>query len=291
MLRGSYKQGQKVAYESIGYELVPLLILYPQKEGIHLRAHYGLRETDKLIDNHWHRSIEIIYTNQSDGFLILNGTRIYLPENTLYVINSKDVHCMEETHPDREYTGCAVQISYQFLRERWPDFDEYFFDVDEKGRDALLPILHLIIELYFGDRQKNRDILCSLLTGFVEYLVQYCAVRSAGQASVRSEKLTHILAFLEAHYAEDLSLRVIAEQFGISYTYLSRLFKDNLNRSAGQYIGEIRFKRALSDVSVTEDTITEIAYRHGFPSVSAFIRDFKKKKGVSPKQYRKMLQE
>lgn len=74
-----YKDG-KIAYEKIPYESAPLLVLYPARMEDDVQKYFSSGSTDALMDNHWHRSLEIIYTNQSDGYLHINGTEKYLPQ-------------------------------------------------------------------------------------------------------------------------------------------------------------------------------------------------------------------
>lgn len=184
-----------------------------------------------------------------------------------------------------------MQISYQFLIENWPDFDEYTFEITSQHKNDLLAILHLLIELYFDNPIQNQKIIVALTKAWMEYLWCYCTKPSLKNSKIKNKKLLSIIDYLEKNYNQELDFKLIAEQFHISYAYLAKLFKDYLNISAGQYVSELRFQKALIDVATSNESITDIAYKHGFSSSSAFIKEFKKIKGISPGQYRKMLEE
>ena len=292
MLLGKYNKNQKIAYEKIDhFKELPLFIITSEME-LSEELEYELKNRgSSLVTNHWHRSIELIYTNQSDGYLILNGHKEYLPKETFYVINSKEIHYLEETNPMEFYTGYAIQISYTFLKENWPRFDEYYFKVEDEDKAIVVSMIDMIIKLYFMKTDTNKETIIYLLKGLIEYLIHHCSIPKIGKIEIKNEKLINILDYLENNYNQELDYKAIAEQFKISYGYFAKLFKENLNMSASQYISEVRMEKAMIDIATTNQTITDIAYKHGFPTSSTFIKEFKKLKGVSPKQYRKMLEE
>ena len=53
------------------------------------------------------------------------------------------------------------------------------------------------------------------------------------------------------------------------------------------YLNRQRIERACYEISTTDDSITDIAYRNGFNDLSYFIRTFKKYKGTTPGKYKK----
>ncbi|MFR7899352.1 MAG: helix-turn-helix domain-containing protein [Ruminococcus sp.] len=53
------------------------------------------------------------------------------------------------------------------------------------------------------------------------------------------------------------------------------------------YLNRQRIERACYEMSTTDDSITDIAYRNGFNDLSYFIRTFKKYKGTTPGKYKK----
>lgn len=266
------------------------MIIYPyklnQKElDFHTNPNYHFNVTQ-----HWHRSLEIICTKESEGYLTVNGNRIFLPKNTFYIINSTDSHFLEPKDHSAPCYGYALLIDYQFLVNHWPNIDDYYFIVGDQQKIFLNTLTELIITLYFEDRLKNQENIYHLLYSFVEYLIHHCVGLTVSNKKISSEKLISIVTFLEERYNQEIDLNLVAEKFGISYNYLAKMFKKHLNTSAGEYLNEIRFEKAFNDVATTRDSITDIAYRHGYANSSAFIKRFKEIKGVTPKKYRTMLE-
>ncbi|GAA4314361.1 hypothetical protein GCM10023149_10500 [Mucilaginibacter gynuensis] len=87
-----------------------------------------------------------------------------------------------------------------------------------------------------------------------------------------------------------LSLQQASDELDINPTYLSREFSkyfDNL--SFGDYIRKMRIEKAISFMTNTDYSLTEIAYLTGFSDQSHFNRIFKKQTGQNPSAYKKSL--
>ncbi|HCL02048.1 MAG TPA: AraC family transcriptional regulator, partial [Lachnoclostridium phytofermentans] len=57
------------------------------------------------------------------------------------------------------------------------------------------------------------------------------------------------------------------------------------------YLNYYRIEQACYQISQSEDTLTDIAFRCGFNDFSYFIKTFKKYKGITPKKYQMMWKE
>lgn len=281
MLLGNHNEGKKIIYEKINsYEHVPIFII---------------RETTEMFDevlpiqSHWHRSIEIIYTNQSEGILVINGERLLLPKNCVYVINSRDIHYLKKVDITKCYTGYAIQLDYSFLLQICELFDSKRFYIDENSNKYIMPILELIISFYLQDIVKNKNIITNLCHALIEALITYACTTDIKKTPTNNKKILEILDYIDVNYNQNLNIQNIADTFNISYTYLAKLCKENLGMSALQYINKVRYEKALVDIATTANTITDIAYSHGFPNVSALVREFKKNKKMLPSDYRKLI--
>lgn len=94
------------------------------------------------------------------------------------------------------------------------------------------------------------------------------------------------MAFIEEHYAENISLTDAAQKAGISGGYLSTLFAQNLNCGFIDYLNQVRIERACCYLEQNFLKTYEIAYKVGFRDEKYFSKVFKKIKGMSPREYR-----
>ena len=88
---------------------------------------------------------------------------------------------------------------------------------------------------------------------------------------------------------ETIELGELAEKMGISKEYLSRLFKQHEGSPIVEYILNVKIEAACNMLKYSDRQVNEIADYLSFGSLSYFSRIFKKKMGVSPQQYRKMI--
>lgn len=94
--------------------------------------------------------------------------------------------------------------------------------------------------------------------------------------------------YVEKHYKEKLYLTDIAEQLGLSETYLSRLFKQETGEQLQNYIVDVRLERAANLLKYSDESISNIAEYVNFPSQSYMGKLFREKFQLSPKKYREL---
>ena len=124
-----------------------------------------------------------------------------------------------------------------------------------------------------------------LVTEFKEEKLDAEVVRRRRQL----DKLSQVTAFMKSHYREDIRLEEVADRFGFSPTYLSRIFQKYAQVNYRTYLIDLRVKYAVRELINTDREIGDIAMDHGFPDGRAFAKAFKKRYGCLPSVYRKNL--
>lgn len=285
MLRGLYDKGRRVPYEKLEWKPgVPVFLITPDI------ITEDVIPTCVAIEPHWHKSLEVIYTNESTAKLSVDGDLIELEPQSLFVLTPRVVHGYPEARSD--YTGCTLQIAYEFVREVIPAVDDCRFVPSDEGRERALPLLLEIVRYCEDDDLADREIVVSLCRALLLVLARYCFVSgnvTSTGATEGDRLLESIVSYIDYHFTEDISFGALASQFNISYSYLARLVKENLGMSAKQYLTNKRYAQGHFLLVTTERSVTEIAYEAGFPSVSAFIREFKRHDGITPEAYRRRL--
>jgi AraC-like DNA-binding protein len=93
--------------------------------------------------------------------------------------------------------------------------------------------------------------------------------------------------FIEASLAEDFSVADLAKLIGISPSRFASLFKNSFSTSVHQFVLNRRIERASSLLSMDGYRNVDIAAACGFASESHFSDTFKRKTGLSPRDYRR----
>ena len=104
---------------------------------------------------------------------------------------------------------------------------------------------------------------------------------------MRILQLKQVLDFIEHNYTGALTLKQLSASVSMSPKYFCRFFSEMTHQTPMDYLNRQRIERACYEISTTDDSITDIAYRNGFNDLSYFIRTFKKYKGTTPGKYKK----
>jgi AraC family transcriptional regulator len=104
-----------------------------------------------------------------------------------------------------------------------------------------------------------------------------------------AERLGLVLAYIEAHLDEDLSIRQLASLTGTGLHYFRKLFSISTGLTVHEYVVQARISRARHLLRRTHLSIVEIALQVGFSSQSHLTEEFHRRVGVTPAVYRSTL--
>lgn len=103
-----------------------------------------------------------------------------------------------------------------------------------------------------------------------------------------SNMIDESVAYINKHFAENISVNELAERATLSQYYFIRLFKKQTGYTPHEYIVNLRLSAAKYLLCTSSASIKEICFSTGFSCESAFCNTFKKNVGISPAQYRQL---
>ncbi len=92
--------------------------------------------------------------------------------------------------------------------------------------------------------------------------------------------------YIYAHIKERITIEDLADELGVSASYLSRLFKKETGMPVSSYIRQQKIEMAKNLLLFSDASMIEIANRLSFSSQSHFIQQFREVMGMTPKKYR-----
>ena len=119
----------------------------------------------------------------------------------------------------------------------------------------------------------------------IEMVMECVSTESVADANARS-KIQMAIGYIQEHFAENLTVNVLAEHYGMSPNYFSSMFKKEMSRSAVNYITELRINQARELLYHLELSVVDISKKVGYEDSQYFFRVFKKYLGMTPLQYR-----
>ncbi len=94
--------------------------------------------------------------------------------------------------------------------------------------------------------------------------------------------------FVHDNFRTTISLEEVAQVAGVHSAHLSRVFRQKMGCTVGEYLRRLRFEFACQQILSTERPLCEIAHDAGFADQSHFNRIFRIKMGMPPYMYRKL---
>jgi transcriptional regulator GlxA family with amidase domain len=92
---------------------------------------------------------------------------------------------------------------------------------------------------------------------------------------------------IEAQPAGAHSIPELARRAAMSPRHFTRVFTDEVGEAPGAYVERVRTEAARRQLEETDDTVTVIAARCGFGTAETLRRNFVRRLGIPPDQYRK----
>ncbi len=107
--------------------------------------------------------------------------------------------------------------------------------------------------------------------------------------SSKSRRISKVCEYIDANLEKELNLSEVAALVNMSDSAFSHFFKKRTGLSYINYVNNQRIAKACDLLAGTTQSAAEICYDCGFNNKSNFIRIFRKKKGMTPIEYRKFI--
>lgn len=116
-------------------------------------------------------------------------------------------------------------------------------------------------------------------------------MRKICRSDANSKHISVCKEYIYSHIKERITIEDLADELGVSASYLSRLFKKETGDSVSAYIRRQKIEMAKNLLHYSDYSIIDIANRLSFSSQSHFIQQFREYVGMTPKKYRDLNHE
>ncbi len=146
------------------------------------------------------------------------------------------------------------------------------------------------LQSYWHTAYEYTETEIEALTAVVNTLFSY-AKNQRLISPVATEFFSRFDAYIMEHLSEELTIENLCAQFYVSKQQLYKIFHDNTHKTIKQYINDKRLDKALSLIITTDKPLPIIAESVGFLDYNWFIKKFKEREKLTPKQFRKLRQQ
>lgn len=182
-------------------------------------------------------------------------------------------------------------LSVFFTKVLYSDHENSYISYHTKNNDYLHALLLYLIEEGTVEQAYTKNARDSLLRAIFCVLLRdeeglLCSANASSDLMV----ITHVLSDIQSQY-QTISLGELAKKFHYSEDYLGRLIKKYTGTTFVKILQETRFKKVCQLLTVSNLQIVEICNLVGYDSLAFFNQTFKKRYGMTPKEYRKRYAE
>ena len=154
---------------------------------------------------------------------------------------------------------------------------------------AINQILQRLI-FVFTENHPSKDIFSDLLIQELVIRILQTETKSMylkkSLTDANNDRISYVIKFIRENLTEDLSIELLSEKVCMSESNFYRTFKHELGSSPNDFIIEERLKVAESLLRNPRMSVKEAYLASGFNSFSYFCRIFKKKKNLSPTEFK-----
>ncbi len=229
------------------------------------------------------------------------------------VLHSKDIVSADHTLTGLDYSlekRLLTMVSNGNQKETSALIDDIFMDMSAKKESIaniqiicadMISILmriakknNLSLERIFTNQIQPNQIFTQLNTiselhiwfteCFLNICSQVCSLFPGDSNYVRSA-----IACINRDYSKAISQQSVADEIGISTGYLSKIFKAETGQGFSDYLTSVRIQTAVQLLDHGEKDLHKLAMDCGFQDYAYFFKVFKKRLGITPKDYMKKV--
>ena len=262
-------------------------------------THQDVTHSNANIQLHSHNFYELIccrnncnaeYIIGSERYKLRKGDIIFIPPDTSHRPLLPEV----VTEP---YIRDVLWISEIFMKSICVNFPG--MEPDRFSKPGLLRTagtrLDYICELFRHGVQEAESrqpcwetIVCANCAAILAHLSRTSMDgRTYPLSAEKPDLIDQVMAYVELHLSERLTLPDVARQFFVSESTVSQSFRKKMNVSFYRFVTQ---RRLISAKSMIEEgmPMETVAESVGFSDYSSFFRAFKQEYGISPRAYRKL---
>lgn len=136
--------------------------------------------------------------------------------------------------------------------------------------------------------KKNKNFEC-IIDLYAQELV-YNLISSKGARQVLNLELNNpvnlAIRYMNDNCMQSISISQLSYDLNMSEANFCQYFKRITNMTPNEYLTNVKLEKAKSLLMQT--SVTEVAFDLGYENISYFISIFKRKYGITPKQYQKI---
>ena len=240
------------------------------------------------------------FTQRSGGdnlyqlFLTHSGRGHFQTADGEFDAEPNTVCLMDFSHPHR-YETMGDSWDYEWINFNGMACKHYYdlinpdgFQICPIGEDPVLPRLFSETSAMF----LHQDLLgvvhvCTQIIRMLDALYTLKVEQERSRIDLSRGNIMLSVDFMNAHYAEEITLDDLAKAAYLSKYHYARQFKSYMGMSPYEYLSHIRLNHARMLLLGTSEPLEDIAWKSGFRNAKNLIRQFRAIMNTTPGEFRR----
>ena len=271
-----------------------------EMESAFVDTHRDVSNSYSYFKLHSHRFYELLYCRSGSVEYLIGTQRYRLQKDDIVLVSPGVSHCpILPEHLQEPYVRDVVWISPEFMQRLSRDFPTLFAQ-----QSAGLPLLrtgntkwerlgdlfNAGISISQSDTPEREMALVGNTVTLLSQLFQ--ATLHLKNRQTRAEKpelLERVIAYVSQNMHEKLVLEEVAQHFFVSQSTICQVFRSKTGTSFHRFVTQMRLITAKERIAEGVPLET-VSAQVGFSDYSTFYRAFKQEFGISPRQFRALLE-
>ncbi len=207
-------------------------------------------------------------------YFLEDGKEIAVGENEYYI---QKAGMLQDGHRPSSF------VKYYFVHFTYPDLTDHLCGLPLRGKFSGDTVFTAISNLYNAHISPANDHLEKSIC----FLRLIKKLKNSFTPST-IPLIADTIAYIQANFAQPITLNEIAAQLNYSRDYILKQFKFYCGITPHQYLLRLRIENAKVMLSSSKASLSEIATQCGFNTPSSFYRTFHKDTNQSPSAFRKL---
>ena len=235
-----------------------------------------------------HAPLELTYVDKGALHSVADGRDILLEQGDLVIYGPDQWHMQ---YADVDMSPSYITITFDLAGDYPRELINRKFTIPQSAVPMLQRMLR---ELDRMDAFSSDMVICLLQILLLELLREQISpagtkLRTTNAVNSENEIIRRAQQFISEHVWEKLTVPLVARHVDVSPSYLTALFRKNLQISPGEYVRRIKLQESKQMIREDNMNFTEIAAALQYSTVHHFSRQFKDKFGITPTEYAKSV--
>lgn len=238
---------------------------------------------------HFHQQLEIIYCVSGMIPVMIAGIEYLLEQGDVAVVFPNQQHCYQtKNEKNEEY----ILLFYPNQVEQF--FSEWICKVPKipvVRKDVFPEFFQDIWKQFMEVYEENKELyMFQAYAGLIAaHILPQMTLEPIEDLELSQEGGQAILNYVNQHFKEMITLKLVAKELGFTPLSLSRFFQDVLGIGFVEHVNSLRISYAKRLLRSSESTVSEIGFFCGFQSKRTFFRNFQKMCEQTPNEYRESV--